>query len=200
MKPLIDRIIFISSLAQRQLPDSAVKIYCKALLSQLSEEEAVKACDLWINTSKSSQMPTPAALVDLIRPQVSYRGEAIALTNALCKAMAKRGTSWVDSPVYFDGHPAWMGKPGEYHWTWKEACEDYLGPTAFVVVEKMGGWTTLCHSYFEADETSFKAQTRDLIEVIIQKSKAGTLNEHYQLPESERVKCEIASSMIKRLV
>jgi len=182
MSKLLQKLVFISAITQRELSDAVLKVYADTLLSQLTEDEAILACDVWIRKSKTNFMPTPAQLIEHVRPATTDRGEAILLATRLNEVAMKRGTSWADDAVYINGEPKYMGQPGEYFPTWDEACVSLLGSAAYEVIRRMGGWKRACYSFFESDHAVVRAQVRDLAETCLIKARSGTLDQTLSLP------------------
>lgn len=152
----------------------------KILIDELTDDQIDTAID---KIRKSEiKIPVPAKFLQMFSKETTDRDDATIIAHSLNQVAHKRGSTWAETPVFFDGVPMFMGDPGNYYENWKAAAIEVLGPVGYEVVTKMGGWRMVCHAFFESDDAVVRAQVRDLAEACLKRARAGTLNETPQLP------------------
>ncbi len=166
------RLILLASLSGKQLPDSAIEIYLNALLSELSEENVVRAIDRWVKNATSNQMPMPGQLVSLIKPKETEKDQAILLAKEIEKIIPRK-QNWTEGYMV-NGEIVYEGSLMSFHKNWIDAAKEVLGDIGAKVVERLG-WSRLVNNYFEMDPGQFHAQLRDSINATTNSIKAGNL-------------------------
>lgn len=183
-KELKKRIVLMFELYQRQPSDELVLLYYEDL-RELSLGEFNKAFAAYRKDPRNRGMPSPAQLVSLIHPlPISEKDQGQLLAARLIEAVVRNGYTWDwPSNIPFEGG------------SFRTEFEGQLGPVAWEVMQSFGGWRAFHDAYFEGEQTTFRAQLRDLCASTISAMKSG---EYKQRLEIEGFDPEILKRLEKK--
>lgn len=77
------------------------------------------------------------------------------------------------------------GSIARFGYTDPKGARAYMGEVAWAIVEREGGWQTVCENVRPNQLPSLKAQWRDLAKALMAKSRAGKLNQAPALPKPD---------------
>jgi hypothetical protein len=147
----LHRLAGLAKLCQFELSKDIVRLY-DLTLSRLGYPLAVKAIDLAIVRRRGSdRMPSIADLVALVRPEEQQIDTAEEVAGRIVDAVSKFGYSNAGEAMAF------IGEVGEY------------------VVQRSGGWVTICGTMTVENTTIMRAQFRGMALSAIRRNAAGTL-------------------------
>jgi len=147
----LKRLEVLANLTGATLTKDIVALYDRGLRS-LGYDALCGAVEEVIKTRRSRDpFPSIADIAKILRPREEDRDLAIEAAGRVIQAIGKFGTYQADEARQ------WIGEIGWY------------------VVERAGGWSTLC-ARPESEREICRAQYRDLALSAINRHKAGTLN------------------------
>lgn len=134
------------------LSKTKVELYVQ-ILGRMKDEDFNKACIRLLETHKFNRFPLPAEFLESSQDKERLEMQAQQIPFLISGAVSKYG-------IY---NP-------------KDAADE-LGPVAWDVVRKLGGWQHLCANLGVSIQlTSFIAQVRDLAESTLELDRKGLLN------------------------
>lgn len=133
-------------------------------VSDLEPEEVCAALKKWAATE--SRFPLPADLRKKIEPEMNEDDESQEIASLIL---------------------TFIGKYGSHQ---PSLARQNMGELSWLVVERMGGWTHLCESVMQDNETFYRAQIRDLAKTLSKRARRGEINEVPQLPEVKTQRIE----------
>lgn len=152
------------------LSDNTALFYFDSLKS-VGHEQAILAIQELMQTRKATdRFPSIADIRNIVRPEISSKGNASDIAHQLIAAISKLG-----------------------RYAKKEVVDLEIGEVGAEVVRRMGGWPRFVEMTDEGDIAIFRAQLRDLIEVVQQKSRAGILHEKTKLAQPISKSLELAN-------
>lgn len=170
------KVLWVKLSAYYQFPlrDEVLEMYVEDL-EGLPAELIGAAMQEYRRNPKNTRVPLPAQIRALCEPQVDD------------DSLAREAASRIVSAVRTIGYPS----PG--------SAREYIGELGWKVVERNGGWMSLCQNLMEDQIGTFQAQARDLAKAQIQFARAGRLDEAPALPSpnAERMS-ELISTLAER--
>lgn len=155
--------IKLSAYYQAQLRDEVLDMYAEDL-SDLPVQKVLTAMNEYRRNPKHVRMPLPAQIRAICDPAVDE------------ESLAKEAAARVIQAIKLFGYM----RPDE--------AKEFIGDLGWGVVERRGGWRTLCEGLMEHEIPMFQAQARELAKAHLQLSKAGQLNKPIALPSSDSPK------------
>lgn len=148
----------------QQLDDFAVQAYA-ADLASLEAKDVERALNHLRMEPKRRWVPLPAEIAAFLRPPVSRDAQAMEIAGRIQKA---------------------IGAVGQYRST---MAKERLGPMAWAVVDRLGGWQFVC-TLTAKERGTFYAQARDTAKACLELSHAQNpcLEAGVPLPELEAPK------------
>lgn len=149
---------------QSALSDFQVQMYAEDCETHNAEEigAVMKA---WRGNPKHNRLPLPGQLLEMLEGGSAKNNSNVLVTKmiAAVKAHDKNWCHRLPKTNYIGG-------------SFEAEFLHELGAEAMHVVKLHGGWGNFCDAYWNSgNETSFKAQIRDLCEGVIEQQKLGTL-------------------------
>lgn len=132
--------------------------------------------EILLERRPSDRFPSIKQLIEKICPQPS--DDAIASeTAALIVAMrTRKGNNWGQMGTWDE----------EKYKTFDDAMGAVIGELGVQVIKRMGGWSIFCHQFERNSQTeAIRAQIKQLAKGLIEKARAGVLDELPRLPESQ---------------
>jgi hypothetical protein len=142
---------------QQQLPDPVIVMYAEDL-ADLPYPDVRRAMEECRREPKRRTMPMPADIRDRLTPAVTDGALALEAAARIVAAISKFG--------YYNARDS----------------QAYIGEIGWLVVEKMGGWESICTSLTNKQMGTFHAQCRELAKAQIELSRAGKLDLPPALP------------------
>lgn len=160
----------------QQLDDFAVRAYA-ADLARLDARDVERALNHLRMDPKRRWVPLPAEVLAFLSPPVSRDAQAMEIAGRIQKT---------------------IGAVGQYR---AEMAKDRLGPMAWAVVERLGGWQSVC-TVTANQRGTFYAQARDTAKACLELSHAQNpcLEAGVALPELEAPKRQSAPTPIGQLI
>lgn len=147
----IARLKLLAKVCDFQLPMELVLLYDKAM-SRFGYDAAVAAIEAAILERRGHEkMPSIGDLAHRCSPQIDERGTAVEVSGRIIAAVTKFG------------------------WANARDAADWIGEVGWAVVDRNGGWESLCQSMREKDVPTWRAQLREQAASVIQRHKAGVL-------------------------
>lgn len=169
-----------------EVQDDVIKMYIEDLLHLDETEIEIGFRQLRRDTklTRFNLLPIPAKVIEAVRPEVRPEDIAVDFTNQICRAIERHGIYW---PQGYTGAAGTFWQVGsKFFPTFHEAVEAELGPQAFTVINRLGGWQSLHDGYYNTDPGIFKAQLRRGVEATV-RVKGLTFSQMYAaLPDSSR--------------
>jgi hypothetical protein len=131
-------------------------------VEKLSSDDLARAAQSWRNNPENTRCPRPAQLIDLLNPTVSEQGEAVEVANRIWEAIGKFG--W-PNPV---------------------KAKEFIGELGWIVVERYGGWKSICLESNDAEPGIMKAQMRETAKSVAERARAGVLHTPPALPKPDQ--------------
>lgn len=130
--------IKLSVYYQTRLPDEVLSLYAEDV-ADLPFQRVMLAMVAYRKNPKNTRCPLPGAIRALALPEEDSESQAQALASKIIEAVARFG------------------------WVHKEDAQEYLGETAWDLVQRFGGWSHLCANLgVTINQTTFFAQVRDV--------------------------------------
>ena len=152
----------LAELCGRQLNTDLLAIYDQAL-APLGYDRLVSALN-WIIENRSERDPFPAirTIRERIEPMPDRDSEAVEASNRIVQALGK-----------FGGVNADLNAP---------AAKAFIGELGWYVVQREGGWATLCERVRDPELPHYKAQWRELAKSAYTRGAQGRVDEPPRLP------------------
>lgn len=151
----------IAEMTGRPLSRGAVSLMLDSV-SELPPEKVFGALETWLKENKQLRYPLPAEIRDMCGVgKISIDAEARESASRICSAIRNFG------------------------YTNAERAKEYIGDLGWRVVERNGGWTTLCESVMDDQIGIFQAQARDLARATLERAQYGMIDAPPSLPKIE---------------
>ena len=150
-----EQLIVLATISGKELNPLTLNAYADAL-SDLDPNAVLVALRDWLKTGRG--FPYPADIRAKVMPELDDNDDAQTAVNLI-----------IDS----------IGKDG---YTNPERAEERMGPLACEVVKQSGGWKHICTLLTPQNETTVKAQLRDLAKTVSKRAKRGELDQAPELP------------------
>ncbi len=142
----------------QEVADPALQLFVEDL-EDLPIKDVLCALKELRRDPKITRLPLPAVIRAKLQPPQTDDDESREAAARIIAAIAKFG--WPNS-----GH-----------------ARAYIGELGWAVVQRQGGWTTVCDMVDEGSLTSYQAQWRDLAGAIRRRALAGQLDSPPSIPE-----------------
>ena len=161
LKEKLGEIIFaLGEYYNKPLTADQIDMYSEDLLV-LSPEELTFAVKKYRTIESNTFFPLPAALIALVRPKENTDLDIAREVSArIIESVSRFGSYRI-----------------------KDA-KKYIGELGWKVVERQGGWNTVCSELNEDNKATRQAQMRDLTLSIMKMSLNGTLDVPIGLPQA----------------
>ena len=170
MIKLKEEIFLAAEITGRKLSDITIAAYAEAL-SDLPEDDCIVAIRKARNSGK---FPAIDDIRELVDPTIDPIDDAREVASLVVEAIAK------------------------YGWTNPREAKAHVGEIGWILVERMGGWVSLCENTMADNLGTLQAQFRDLAGSIIRRHQAGYGSTLPQLPQQPEIK-KIASNLFKSI-
>lgn len=172
MKQLKKLLIGLAGYYNHPLTEETLTMYLEDL-ADLSVEKIFLSVQEIRKDPKVTRFPLPAHIRERIMPADNPEGLAIEAANRIVEAISKFGY-------------------------WREAeAKEFVGSLGWLVVERQGGWQTICENTLAENITSHRAQWRELAKVLHQRSRDGVLHIPPALPGKRDAVPERISNLLK---
>ncbi len=151
MNRLKEVIVLTAAYYGRDLSDHVLKMYCEDL-ADLNQDQVILAYNQWRKSPRNRQMPLPAEIRGLIRPEISADDEAKEAAARIFAAVPKFG------------------------WCNQQQAREYIGELGWRVVDMQGGWVYLCETLKPSMVPTLQAQCRELAKTVQIKNINGLDN------------------------
>jgi hypothetical protein len=182
---LLELLVATSAFFARELPDISLRMYAKILMEH-EPDFVFEAMRNVMRDPKIRQMPTPAQILETVKPVITPTDDARDVAALLGKACRKKGDLW--SAGFFQDGRAHFEGGGKMHNTFEEAVIAEVGEVGFEVIRRIGGWGSFYTLWNNTTDSHFMAQMRDLAETVSKKSLGGVL---YELPKLRKSQAQI---------
>lgn len=138
-------------------------------------DAVLAAYEAYRKHGKNRVFPLPAQIIELMEGGNSKTNANVIVTK-LIAAVKRHDKNWLHftQPKFYK------------HGSFRADFMAELGEECWSLVETYGGWANFCDSFWGAqNETTFRAQIRDLADSVIQKSIAGQLTAPKAAPQIE---------------
>jgi hypothetical protein len=158
-------IVFINEFYKHPpMSDMVVKMYASDL-EDLSFDEVVRAYEIYRRNPKNTRAPLPAAIREIICPEVADEDVAISTAGNVVQAVSK------------------------YGWSNSTDARVFIGELGWAAVQRFGGWQYVCENLGRTIQLGqFQAQIRDSMKSDIKVIRAGgalpALDYKYQDPDA----------------
>lgn len=149
-------IVFIAEYYEKTLTDNQIVMYASDL-AEFTVEEVRRAWDQYRKGQESDFFPRPNKLIAILKPPMDEKSEALEAVSRIWDAIARFG------------------------WPNGRDAKTYIGELGWKVVERFGGWTTVCDTA-DSDGGILRAQMRDLAMAMQTRAKAGLTDTLPSLP------------------
>lgn len=152
-------LILTAEYFNHRIPDHVLKMYAEDL-KDLDFSRTVAALNALRRDPETRFFPLPAVIRKKVLNRGSSKDEARLIVGEIWNAIARFG------------------------WPNAELAKKNLSPVAWRVVEKNGGWNSLCVESGEADAGVFKSHLREYAEVLLKKFDQGPFIENQNYLEA----------------
>lgn len=150
-------LITMSAYYQHRLDDTVVIMYADDL-KDLEFSDVVQALARYRKDPRHRKMPLPAEVRGLIETPLSDEDQAREAAARIVQAMSK------------------------YGYTNPDRAREFIGSVGWLIVEREGGWTSLCQRTTDDQLPVLKAQWRELARGLITRARLGQLETPPALP------------------
>lgn len=158
MNQILEAIVLTAAYYGRDISPDVLRMYADDL-SDLRPESVIEAYTVYRRNPKNRTMPLPAQIREIIEPQVD--------DDTLAREAASRIVAAVPKFGYMQG----------------QAAKSYVGELGWRVVDRYGGWQTVCRNLGDTlDVGTFQAQAREIARAQATLARAGRHNEPPSLP------------------
>jgi hypothetical protein len=155
----LTRLAVLAELCGKDLSMDTVALYDRLLFPAYQYDDLATALEKIIaNRGDRDAFPSVKTISDQINPTVDDEALAAEAATRLVGSIARFG--------YVDPRGA----------------REYMGEVAWAIVEREGGWTSLCERVTTNQLPSLKAQWRELAKALMTKARAGKLDQAPALP------------------
>lgn len=165
--------IKLSAYYQSQVRDEVLDMYAEDL-ADLPPQKVLSAMEEYRKSPKNTRMPLPAQIRALCNPAVDD------------ESLAKEAAARIPQAIR------------RYGYTNPAEAREFIGPLGWQVVERNGGWQSLCETMTDQQLGFFQAQARELVKAHIQLSRAGIMGQAPTLPTAKNELSEIANSLAQQ--
>jgi hypothetical protein len=138
-------------------------------MDDLDYDAVIKTLSEWGRTSR--YFPHPSDIREKIKPEINPSDDAELVANLVISAV------------------------GKYGYTNPDKARKLMGELGWETVKLMGGWKHLCEALEHDNETTFRAQIRNLAGTVRRKALRGDLHVAPELPQSSELKNLISKTM-----
>lgn len=149
--------VVLSEVYNRSLSEAAISFLADSLMD-LDGQKVITAMKSCISNPETKGFPMPGQIRAMVSPQVSNEQLAVEASNKIVEAMSKFG------------------------YTQPEKARAFMGEIAWEVVQREGGWQSLCERTTNDELPILKAQWRSLAAVVSIRQK----QDHVALPSADR--------------
>lgn len=139
-------LVTMADFYSRKISADAISLISDAL-SDLDGQQVITALKKYMTGADSKFFPLPGQIRAMISPEASGDQLALEAANKIIEAMGKFG------------------------WTNPEKAREFMGPLAWEVVVRDGGWVSLCERTKNDDLPILRAQWRELAKVVSVRQK-----------------------------
>lgn len=158
---------------QKSLTENQLCMYAEDL-SRFEAEEIKLAMYEYRNDPKNRFFPIPAQLIEILEPEVDSSLDAVEVSGRIWQAIGNCG------------------------WPNPQGARSLVGEIGWYVVERMGGWKSLCDTATESEGGILRAQIRELAKSAIERSKIGYLHRVPVFPKQNKGP-ELIGDIMKKL-
>ena len=169
MRELKEFVIGFAEFYGEQLSEMRLELYCQAL-SGITRQELVRAAGEVMRDPKVMRFPLPAVLLERIRPAANPEHDALEASSRIVQAIS------------------------DYGWTNPGPARAFIGELGWRVVEREGGWETLCEKVRSEQIPTYRAQWRESAKAIQARAQRGELGAP-GLPEPKRDRDELPTNI-----
>jgi hypothetical protein len=128
-------------------------------LSDLPTPLVIAAFQEYRRNSTNRAFPMPGQIREMVAPLEDSQSAARDAAGRIIAAVSKFG------------------------WNNSTAAREYIGSLGWEVVQRQGGWKSVCETLTHDNATGLQAQWRDLAMAVANRAKAGLLDSAPALPE-----------------
>lgn len=172
MKADIAKIVLgLAEYYDKTLTASQLEMYVEDL-SEMQVGELLVAAKKYRIDPNHKFFPLPGQLIAMVAPHIDEKDIANDVTNRIITAVGKYGHS----------------NPGGAEW--------FVGPLAWEVVQRTGGWRHLCENLNATNEGIYRAQFRDFAIVVGKLAMRGELENKPSLPSQASLVNNIKANIV----
>jgi hypothetical protein len=154
-------IKYLTSLAiicNAELNEILIKLYIEHIENSIGFAQGIENIKKIIVERKAiDKFPSIRDIKDKSCALLEDKIIAIDVVNTLIRALRRHGSAWV------------------YDLDYKEKFRKELGTLGVEVIKQLGGWLHFCDEAARSETTIFRAQIRELAEVVVKKHKAENI-------------------------
>lgn len=170
-KTFVAKLTLVAEMCARQVSADLLVAYTTAL-EPIGFPALCAALDrIAMERNDRDPFPSIKTIRDLVAPPVNTDHDAIEAANRIVQAIADFG--------YYQA----------------EGAKRFIGELGWLVVQREGGWETLCESLTTDQIPTRKAQWRELAKALIGRAQRGTLGTPPELPPSGGVVHSLAQRL-----
>lgn len=144
-------ILAMTAYYGQQIPDEVIAMYAEDL-SDLPIEAVRHAMSELRRDPKVTRFPLPAVIRDRIQPADTDEMNAQEAVSRVIQAV------------------------GRFGWTNGPAAREFVGDLGWKIVERDGGWQTVCQSLNEENLGVYRAQWKGLALTLLRRAKLGLVD------------------------
>lgn len=171
---LLTQLVAMSELYGRTLTEGALRMMADDL-SDLDHEAVMAALVKYRRSEAGKFFPSVGQIRQLVCPELSDESESRDVASRIVEAMSK------------------------YGWTNPEKSRTHIGELGWMVVQREGGWQSMCEKTNNDDLPILKAQWRELAKTLRSQALRGSLDKPPGLlPEGHKA-IEFSRDIIKTI-
>jgi hypothetical protein len=171
MNPEIKKaLVMLAAYYEKVLSPEQIEIYSNQLAENLTPEETLQACKMYIAEPANEFFPRPVSkLIALIKKPVSNEDQAANIASAIMNAYVDHGYRWNVPTHGHIKHEDGLIELGQYfkgkdtnYLQWDHAALSVFGPVGLEIVNRYGGWTSFCEIAKDTLDGVIRAQIKTL--------------------------------------
>jgi hypothetical protein len=162
----ISKFVVLAEMCGKTLSEDLVAMYESALNSLGYHELSQALQEIILERGDRDPFPSIKTIRERIIPAADAESDAIEASNRIVQALSKFGGVNADLNC--------------------NEAKLFIGELGWLIVERQGGWPSMCERILASQIPTLKAQWRELGKALYERARRGTLNTPPALPKPEK--------------
>lgn len=166
-KHFLTKLVLLAEMCSKTLSADLIAVYDQNLAGLGYAKLCAALDELMLSRRDRDGFPAIRTIRETAQPAVSPEHEAIEASNRIVEAISKIG------------------------YARETEAEEFIGPLGWMIVQREGGWVSLCERVQMDELPTLKAQWRELAKALQGRALAGRLYDPPALPLPQSMQDEI---------